>query len=157
MACIANAQINTHAVTYFFAKPTLQYSLGSIPLHYVLHSFRSHSVHPLPIILLALRTAACIQGLHWHKPSPMHWPWHKALQCMSRSAPSLCVHRSLRSLYCPPQSAVLAATSIRTSFQWLLTARYAATLQPLLLPAAANASFCRRRFYLFCQRTGEYK
>ncbi len=30
-----------------------------------------------------------------------------------------------------------------------LTARYAAMLQPLLLPGAANASFCRRRFYLF--------
>ena len=26
--------------TYLFAKPPLQYSLGSIPLHYVLHSFR---------------------------------------------------------------------------------------------------------------------
>ncbi len=34
-----------------------------------------------------------------------------------------------------------------------LTARYAAKLQPLLLPAAANASFCRRRFYLSCQHT----
>jgi hypothetical protein len=38
-----------------FRKPTLQYSLGSISLHYVLHSFQSHSVHPLPIILRALR------------------------------------------------------------------------------------------------------
>lgn len=140
-----------------FSQATLQYSLGSIPLHYVLHSFRSHSVHPLPIILLALRTTVCVTGLHWHTPSLMHWPPHKALKCMSRSSPSLCVHRSLRSLYCPPQPVVLAATSIRSSFQWLLTARYAAMLQPLLLPGAADASFCRRRFYLFCQRTGEYK
>ena len=30
-----------------FRKPTLQCSLGSIPLNYVLHSFQSHSVHPL--------------------------------------------------------------------------------------------------------------
>jgi hypothetical protein len=46
------------------SQATLQYSLGSIPLHYVLHSFRSHSVHPLPIILLALRTTVCVTGLH---------------------------------------------------------------------------------------------
>lgn len=50
--------------TYLSAKLTLQYSLGSIPLHYVLHSLQSHSVHPLPIILLALRTTACVSGLH---------------------------------------------------------------------------------------------
>ena len=37
-----------------FRKHTLQYSLGSIPLHYVLHSLQSHSGRPLPIILLAL-------------------------------------------------------------------------------------------------------
>jgi hypothetical protein len=47
-----------------FSQAMLQYSLGSIPLHYVLHSFRSHSVHPLPIILLALRTTVCVTGLH---------------------------------------------------------------------------------------------
>lgn len=28
------------------------------------HSFRSHSVHPLPIISLALRTTVCVTGLH---------------------------------------------------------------------------------------------
>ncbi len=65
-----------------FRKPPLQYSLGSIPLHYVLHSFQSHSVHPLPIILLAL-LACCGYGFvmvfdlqhkalinHKHTPNP---------------------------------------------------------------------------------------
>mgnify|MGYP003578972408 CR=1 FL=1 len=47
-----------------FSQATLQYLLGSIPLHYVLHSFQSHSVHLLPIILLALRTTVCVTGLH---------------------------------------------------------------------------------------------
>jgi hypothetical protein len=48
------------------------------------------------------------------------------------------------------------ARSRRRSFLPLasLTARYAATLQPLLLPAAANASFCRRRFYLLPTHKG---
>ncbi len=54
MAHFAHSQIKAQAMHIPFRKPTLQYSLGSIPLHYVLHSFQSHSVHPLPIILLAL-------------------------------------------------------------------------------------------------------
>ncbi len=37
-----------------FSQTNTTYSLGFIPLHYVLHSFQSHSVHPPPIILLAL-------------------------------------------------------------------------------------------------------
>lgn len=51
---LSNAQSKAQVMHIPFRKPTLQYSLGSIPLHYVLHSFQSHSVHPLPIILLAL-------------------------------------------------------------------------------------------------------
>ena len=47
-----------------FRKPSLQCSLGSISLHYVLHSFQSHSVHPLPIIWRALRPATAA-GLSW--------------------------------------------------------------------------------------------
>jgi hypothetical protein len=53
------------------------------------------------------------------RPLLMHCPTHKALKCMSRSAPSLCVHRSLRSLYCPPQPVVLAAAVGRSSL-WRL-------------------------------------
>lgn len=44
--------------------PSLPYSLGSISLHYVLHSYQSHSVHPLPIIWRALRPATAT-GLSW--------------------------------------------------------------------------------------------
>ena len=47
-----------------FHKPPLHYSLGSIPLHYVLHSLQSHAIHPLPIILRALRPATAA-GLSW--------------------------------------------------------------------------------------------
>ena len=47
-----------------FRNSSLQYSLGSIPLHCVLHSFQSHSVHPLPIIWRALRPATAA-GLSW--------------------------------------------------------------------------------------------
>ena len=61
---LSNTQSKAQVMHIPFCKPTLQYSLGSIPLHYVLHSFRSHSVHPLPIILLALRTTVCVTGLH---------------------------------------------------------------------------------------------
>lgn len=51
---LSNTQSKAQVMHIPFRKPTLQYSLGSIPLHYVLHSLQSHSVHPLPIILLAL-------------------------------------------------------------------------------------------------------
>ncbi len=54
MAHFATHKIKAQAMHIPFRKPTLQYSLGYIPLHYVLHLFQSHSVHPLPIILLAL-------------------------------------------------------------------------------------------------------
>lgn len=61
---LSKAQSKPQVMHIPFRKPTLQYSLGFIPLHFVLHSFRSHSVHPLPIILLALRTTVCVAGLH---------------------------------------------------------------------------------------------
>jgi hypothetical protein len=59
----------THAATYLFAKPTLQYSLGSIqrrpvpiPIGIVASSFQYCSVHPLPIIWLAgIPTFGCAQ------------------------------------------------------------------------------------------------
>ncbi len=54
LAHLATLKAKHKWCTFLFAKPSLQYSLGSIPLHYVLHSLQSHSVHPLPIILLAL-------------------------------------------------------------------------------------------------------
>ena len=47
-----HTQIKAQVMHIPFRKPTLQYSLGSFPLHYVLYSFQSHSVHPLPISLL---------------------------------------------------------------------------------------------------------
>ena len=47
---LANAQTNTQGNAPAFRKPTLQYSPGSIPLHYVIHSLQQRSVHPLPII-----------------------------------------------------------------------------------------------------------
>lgn len=52
-------------------------------------------------------------------------------------------------------SPVVGARSRLRSFLPLasLTARYAATLRCRLLPGTAHASFCRRRFYRFCQRT----
>ena len=52
---LPNTQSKAQVMHIPFRKPTLQYSLGSISLHYILHSFQSHSVHPLPIILRALR------------------------------------------------------------------------------------------------------
>jgi hypothetical protein len=61
---LSDTQSNSTSDAHTFSQATLQYSLGSIPLDYVLHSFRSHSVHPLPIILLALRTTVCVTGLH---------------------------------------------------------------------------------------------
>ena len=46
-----------------FAKPALQYTLGSIMLHYVLHSLQSHPVHPLPsVVVLALRPPPALRG-----------------------------------------------------------------------------------------------
>ena len=61
---LSNTQSIAQVMHIPFRKPTLQYSLGSIPLHYVLHSFQSHSVHPLPIIWRALRPATAA-GLSW--------------------------------------------------------------------------------------------
>lgn len=49
MAHPSSPQIKTQVMHIPFRKSTLQYSLGSIPLHYVLYSLQSHSVHPLPI------------------------------------------------------------------------------------------------------------
>ena len=46
-----------------------------------------------------------------------------AYASMPRQSPSLCVHRSLRSLYCPPQPVALAGNSVRTSLHCLWTAR----------------------------------
>lgn len=54
---LSSTQGNAQVLQMPFRKPSLQYSLGFISLHYVLHSFQSHSVHPLPIILACL--AAC--------------------------------------------------------------------------------------------------
>ena len=46
-----------------FIKSTLRYSLGSIMLHYVLHSLQSHPVHPLPsVVVLALRPPPALRG-----------------------------------------------------------------------------------------------
>ncbi len=73
-----------------------------------------------PCIACLLATV-CVAGLLWHKPLP------HGLMPMPRSAPSLCVHHSLRSLSCSPHPVAHAATSIRTSFQWLISARSAPT------------------------------
>ena len=61
---LSNTQSKAQVMHIPLRKPTLQYSLCSIPLHYVLHSLQSHSVHPLPIILRALRPATAA-GLSW--------------------------------------------------------------------------------------------
>ncbi|MGV3529132.1 MAG: hypothetical protein ACO1OO_09570 [Flavisolibacter sp.] len=79
---------------------------------------------------------------------------------MSRSAPSLCAHRSLSVAFlCAPaggaRSRRRSALTIRTPAKAQsgvslasLTARYAATLQPLLLPAAATLLFAAGAFTL---------
>lgn len=46
---------SSHRAAPAIRKPTLQYSLGFIPLHFVIHSLQYRSVHPLPIIWLAGR------------------------------------------------------------------------------------------------------
>lgn len=129
-------------------KPSLQYSLGFISLHYVIHSLRSPSVHPLPIILLALRPPSALRGFSGTEPFLIsRW-------LMPRSAPSLCVHHSRWSFYCPPQPVALAGNSVRTSLHCLcrlatlprLTADKCAAGLPLLL-----AQGC----ITFCQSTGE--
>ena len=61
---LSNTQSKAQVMHMPFRKPTLHYSLGSIPLHYVLHSLQSHSVHPLPIIWRALLPATAT-GLSW--------------------------------------------------------------------------------------------
>ena len=56
-------QLLIQAGCHALRKPTLQYSPGSIMLHYVLHSFQSHTGHPLPsVLVLALRPPAAFRG-----------------------------------------------------------------------------------------------
>ena len=52
-----------------FRKPSLQYSLGFISLHSVIHSFQDYSIHPLYLLLRSpLRAPCCVTMLRWHKP-----------------------------------------------------------------------------------------
>jgi hypothetical protein len=50
MACIANAQINSHAVHIPFRKATAAILTGFHSASFVTTSFQYCSVHPLPII-----------------------------------------------------------------------------------------------------------
>jgi hypothetical protein len=58
---LSTAQNKAQVMHIPFAKPLLQYSPGSTPLYYVLHSLQAHSVHPLPIYLFSfLKNTKCI-------------------------------------------------------------------------------------------------
>lgn len=98
--------------SYF--KPSLQYSLGSISLHCVIHSHQERSVHPLPfIVVLALRPLSALRGFtgtniyaYMAMPYAALHPFTVRPSC-------------LKSFYCPPQSVALAVTSGRASLLFL--------------------------------------
>ena len=68
-----------------FRKPFLQYSLGFISLHYVIHSFQDYSIHPLYLLLRSpLRAPCCVTMLRWHTPWLITSLCHAAhLHCLS--------------------------------------------------------------------------
>ena len=61
-----------HTAGSTFHSQNLRYNTHwvSLSLHYVLHSFQSHTGHPLPsVLVLALRPPGCVTGHRWHHPS----------------------------------------------------------------------------------------
>lgn len=55
---------------HIICKPSRQYSLGSITLHCVVTQSVLFSPHA-DIIGRAFATSICVQGLTWHKPTPI--------------------------------------------------------------------------------------
>ena len=129
MACIANAQINTHAVTYLFAKPTLLYSQGYIT-PFVATSFQYCSVHPLPIILLAgSPTSAAFAKVLRQPPTSSHMA-HSSLisPCITKLTcivppPTYASRNILRRLHMELAS-LLLRRSFTTSPSWGLAATF---------------------------------
>lgn len=144
---------HTAGSTFHFAKSTLQYSLGFI-IASLRPTFISVGFSPPAannFACLAYHCLRCGAALTHTYAHALTLTQSHAVHVTFRPFTVRPSFPTVTLLYAPASG----ARSRRRSFLPLasLTARYAATLQPLLLPAAANASFCRRRFYLFCQRT----
>ncbi len=143
---------NTRREAHFISQ-YLRYNTHRVPLslHYVLHSFQSGSVHPLPIILRALLACPSCGFVMVFDLT------HKALTKIKNTRQTLAFLVAVKrrfTAFLPPLGQAHAATSIRTSFQCLLTARYAFMLQCGQVCHTALASFCRRRYYLFAIAQG---
>lgn len=82
--------------TYLFAShPTILTGFHSAPLRptFISVAFSPPAANNFARLAYhRLRSGAALT----QRPLLMHWPAHKAWKCMSRSAPSLCVHRSWR-------------------------------------------------------------
>jgi hypothetical protein len=131
-----------------FSKLSLQYSLGSIPLHYVLHSLQSHSVHPLPIIWRALLPATAA-GLSWFLSI------HTQLDEKQKHTPNPCVSlllpiavARLFSQHCGRRTQPIPVVPPSIGL-W----RHAPGLQCGQVCHTATLFFSRRRYYLSCQHT----
>ena len=150
------AHLQTHkAKTQWAAHSTtqsLRYNTHwvSLSLHYVLHSFQSGSVHPLPIIFARL---ACLPQL---RVCHGFWPTHNALPKIKNTRQTLAYNVAVNRRFTPslpPLLQALAATSIRSSFLclwWLATLLcYSGGYFPPRL-----CFFWLKAVLPFCQRTG---
>ena len=152
-----------------FPQATLQYSLGSIPLRFVLHSRQSCSVHRLPIIWLAgyphfgcvqLANANCscrtsisqsIAKLLLHS-SAASVPFGKNTPAASYGA----VHRPVnkrRGFCVQPLVGARSCAVPRSSSLCSLRRLASSASAPTGLRRMAKLLFCRRRFYRLCRHT----
>ena len=104
------------SVLISFRNPSLQYSLGFISLHCVIHSFQDYSIHPLYLLLRSpLRAPCCVTMLRWHKTLAYNF-------VIPRCASALSVHHSFQSFYCTASRSRSQDNSFRAFLHCLLLA-----------------------------------